>query len=153
MQLLSSTKFSKYIVLANVSLHRSIFRFILHTSSSPMRGRWTFRPFDGRSSMSNVEELESVRPSGLQRSSAGNRLCDFRRNSPRFICRSGSWRSSTVSLAAKTRRARDRDRDCANDGVRRRGITASMRRNSRRTISVSGHWTSIPPSPVAACSP
>lgn len=97
----------------------------------------------------NIEESRGV---CLNRSSD---LEWFRRRiSPRnckiFICRSESWRSSIVSLAAKIRRP---DRDCcANDDARKRGITASTGRNSRRTISVSVHWASILPSPVAACS-
>lgn len=68
----------------------------------------------------------------------------------RFIWRNGSWRSSIVSLAAKTRsRARDPGRGCG----RRCGITASTGRNSQRTTSVSVRSASIPPSRAAACSP
>lgn len=144
MQFFLSKKLSKYIVLANVSLHRNLSFRSPHFNHVDKMIDLNFPIVS-----TNIEKSRGV---CLDHSSD---LEWFRRRiSPRnckiFICRSESWRSSIVSLAAKIRRP---DRDCcANDDARKRGITASTGRNSRRTISVSVHWVSILPSLVAACS-
>lgn len=136
-------KFSKYIVLANVffvaTRLSSAFVVLRISVLQPMEGSMIFVTPSSR----NIEESRGIRLGASGRSHesrrAGPPSGDADMNPPtRFICRSGSWRSSTVCPAARIRRAgTDPGRDCANDDARRRGITASMDRNSRRTTSVS----------------
>lgn len=144
-----SKKFSKYIVLANVSLHRDLPLCSPHFDHADEMVDLNFRPIvSRRTSRNRVESL----PGSFERFGmiSQENISSIFRNCKIFICQSESWRSSIVSLAAKIRRP---DRDCcANDDARRRGITALTGRNSRRTISVSVHWVSTLPSPVAACS-